>query len=168
MLNGEVSILSDPRRGWADKMAAITEVVDRHRAEVVFLCDEPTFWYQGEESPLEDTPQYSARLFAEWVASGARCRRIITGRIPGNSKPAASSQTPSLDDGREMLASSGRLGYPLGLCFLATWIAAGTAPLPLRMANEVMRRTGHGPSPGRGRFSSHVRGFGECDPEATL
>jgi len=55
-LNGEVEILSDPRRCWADKMAAITEVVDRHRGEVVILCDEPTFWYQWEESLLEDMP----------------------------------------------------------------------------------------------------------------
>ena len=31
LLNGEVAILSDPRRRWADKMAAITEVVDKHR-----------------------------------------------------------------------------------------------------------------------------------------
>ena len=96
LLNGEVAILSDPRRRWADKMAAITEVVDRHREEVVILCDEPTFWYQGEESLLEDTPQFSARLFAEWVASGARCRRIITGRIPGDAKPADRVRRPGL------------------------------------------------------------------------
>ena len=110
LLNGKVAILSDPRRGWADKMAAITEVVDRHRAEVVILCDEPTFWYQGEESPLEDTPQYSARLFAEWVASGAQCRRIITGRIPGNFRPAARARAPRLDDGRELLRHPGDWG----------------------------------------------------------
>ena len=94
LLNGEVEILSDPRRGRADKMAAITEVVDRHREEVVILCDEPTFWYEGDESLLEDTPQYSARSFAEWVASGARCRRIITGRIPGDARPAARVRAP--------------------------------------------------------------------------
>ena len=48
LLNGEVAILSDPRRCWADKMAAITEVVDRHREDVVFLRDEPVLWYQGK------------------------------------------------------------------------------------------------------------------------
>jgi len=103
LLNGEVAILSDPRTCWADKMTAIAEVVHRHREDVVILCDEPALWYQGEESLLEDTPQYSARLFAEWVASGARCRRIITGRIPGDAKPAGRVATPRLDDGREIL-----------------------------------------------------------------
>ena len=103
LLNGEVAILSNPRRCWADKMAAITEVVDTHRGEVIILCDEPTFWYERDESLLEDTPQYSARSFAEWVASGARCRRIVTGWIPGDAKPAGRVATPRLDDGREML-----------------------------------------------------------------
>ncbi|MGO9465694.1 MAG: hypothetical protein ACLQIB_18145 [Isosphaeraceae bacterium] len=104
LLNGEMATLSDPRRPWADKMAAITEVVDRHCDDVVILCDEPALWYQGEESLLEDTPQFSARSFAEWIASGARCRRIVTGWVPGDARPADRVTAPRLDDGREMLA----------------------------------------------------------------
>ena len=59
----------------------------------MILCDEPALWYHGEESLLEDTPQFSARLFADWIASGAQCRRIITGWIPGDSRPAARVQS---------------------------------------------------------------------------
>ena len=168
LLNGEVAILSDPRRCWADKMAAITEVVNKHCEDVVFLCDEPALWYQGEESLLEDTPQFSARLFAEWVESGTRCRRIITGRIPCDAKPAGRIATPSLDDGREMLAHQGGSGYPLGQCIMVTRIPAGTSPLPLRLGNEVMRRAGRDSSRGRGRVRPHVRGIGKSDPGATL
>ncbi len=135
LLNGEVAILSDPRTRWADKMAAITEVVNKHCEDVVFLCDEPALWYQGEESLLEDTPQFSARLFAEWVASGARCRRIITGRIPCDAKPAGRIATPSLDDGREMLAHQGDWGI---LWDSASWLRESLPePVPYRSAWEM-------------------------------
>jgi len=135
LLNGEVAILSDPRRCWADKMAAITEVVNKHCEDVVFLCDEPALWYQGEESLLEDTPQFSARLFAEWVASGARCRRIITGWIPGDAKPADRVVTPSLDDGREMLAHQADWGI---LWDSASWLRESLPePVPFRSAWDM-------------------------------
>jgi len=150
LLNGEVAVLSDPGRCWADKMAAITNVVDKHCKDLVFLCDEPALWYQGDESLLEETPQFSARLFAEWIASGARCRRIITGWIPGDAKPADRVATPMLDDGREMLghqadwgifsenASSLRESLPEPVPYRSAWemklCVALTAILP---ADEV-------------------------------
>ena len=56
ILDGEVAILSDPRRCWADKMATITGWWIG-RDDVVLLCDEPAVWYQGEESLLEHTPR---------------------------------------------------------------------------------------------------------------
>ena len=168
LLNGEVAILSDPRTRWADKMAAITEVVDKHCEDVVFLCDEPALWYQGEESLLEDTPQFSARLFAEWVASGARCRRIITGRIPGDAKPAGRIATPSLDDGREMLAHQGDWGI--------LWDSASRLreslpePVPDRSAWEMKLCVALAALLPADEIASvlHVRGIGKSDPGATL
>ena len=47
LLNGEVAILSDPTRPWAEKMAAITTAVDNNCRDVVILCDEPALWYHA-------------------------------------------------------------------------------------------------------------------------
>jgi tetratricopeptide (TPR) repeat protein len=110
LLNGEVAILSDPTRPWAEKMAAITNAVDRNSSDVVILCDEPALWYRLEESLLAGTPHFSARAFADWIESRALCRRIITGWIPGDSRPAARVRAPRLDDGREMLLHPGDWG----------------------------------------------------------
>ena len=83
-------------------MATITRAVDR-RDDVVLLCDEPAGWYHRDESLLEHTPDYSARSFAEWIAAGALCRRVIAGWIPGNAGPAVPVDVPQLADGRDIL-----------------------------------------------------------------
>ena len=110
LLNGEVAILSDPTRLWPEKMAAITTAVDNHCGDVVILCDEPALWYRPEESLLAGTPHFSARAFADWIESRALCRRIITGWIPGDTRPASRVRAPRLDDGRELLLHPGDWG----------------------------------------------------------
>lgn len=102
ILDGETQVLADPRRSWTEKMATITRAVDR-RDDVVLLCDEPAGWYHRDESLLEHTPDYSARSFAEWIAAGTLCRRVIAGWIPGNAGPAVPVDVPQLADGRDIL-----------------------------------------------------------------
>lgn len=106
LLNGETDILTDPRRRWADKMDAVTTVLNRHSRDVVILCDEPTRWYHHQESLLDDTPDFCARSLAEWIAKDAVCRRIITGRIPDDVPSRDRTNAPRLDDGREFLAEN--------------------------------------------------------------
>lgn len=97
-LNGEMNIISDPKKPWAQKMAAVTDAVNRYHRDIVILCDEPRRWWHDD-----DPPDYGARSFAEWIENTARCRRIITGWIKIN--PAERrTRVPSLDDGRDLLA----------------------------------------------------------------
>lgn len=104
LLNGAIAPLSDPTQRWADKMAAITSRVNQNPQSVVLLCDEPTRWYPNRQSLLGDPPAYTARLFAEWIAKDATCRRVISGRIPGEVPARSQTVVPRLDDGRAFLA----------------------------------------------------------------
>src|SRR5208283_2792382 len=41
LLNGEMSVISDPKAHWRDKLEAIANAVERHHEQIVILCDEP-------------------------------------------------------------------------------------------------------------------------------
>ncbi len=84
LLNGEMATIDDPSRAWADKFDAVTNVVEKNWERVVILCDEPTRWYHQHKSLLGDTPDAIARKLAEWISEQTRCRRVISGWIPGN------------------------------------------------------------------------------------
>lgn len=105
LLNGEMTVVSDPKRRWVEKMAVITDAVNRHHEEVVLLCDEPMFWYRLHESSVNDSPDDCSRKLAEWIANDAPCRRVMTGLLPSNRPVAAYAVAPRLEDGREFLAS---------------------------------------------------------------
>jgi tetratricopeptide (TPR) repeat protein len=103
LMNGEMARISDPRRPWRDKIESFSAVIRRHSQEIVLLCDEPVYWYESRDSLLDDTPNNHARSLAEWLACGATCRRVISGRMPGGVEPLDATKAPRLDDGREFL-----------------------------------------------------------------
>ncbi len=126
LLNGEMSLITDPEQRWREKMTAITEAVDRNHEAVVLLCDEPTHWYRFQESLVDDSSDYCARSLAEWMVNRAECRRIAAGWIP-NDRPAGRIWAPRLDDGRELLAVENDLAPAFGMRLPVT----GTLPDPL-------------------------------------
>jgi tetratricopeptide (TPR) repeat protein len=87
-------------------MAAITAVIERNHNSVVILCDEPTLWYRTPQASLEDTPEHCARSFADWIARGSTCRRIISGWVDEEVPIRGRPPVPRLDDGRSFLAES--------------------------------------------------------------
>ena len=104
MLKREMGVISDPAARWPDKVTAITNAMDRNRDDLVILCDEPTGWYHFEESLVDGSPAYWARILAERMVSGTQCRRIVAGWFP-NLQPAGRISAPRLSDGREFLAT---------------------------------------------------------------
>ena len=102
LLNGEMSIISDPARSWPEKMDVITGVLDNHHQDVVILCDEPTLWYRSNESLIDDTPAECGRSLGDWITNDTACRRVVAGWI-SNDSPAGRNWAPAIDDGRELL-----------------------------------------------------------------
>jgi len=103
LMNGELTNISDPKRPWSEKVQSLAGVIDRHDQDIVLLCDEPTYWYQGQDPLLDDTPDNAARSLAERLSGQVTCRRIVSGRIPGNVEPLAQTKAPRIDDGLEFL-----------------------------------------------------------------
>jgi len=134
LLNGEMSIISDPAIRWREKMAAITKVVEKNHQDVVILCDEPTNWYPFQESLVADTPGDCARSLAEWMVKDAPCRRVVAG-WSSNDRPAGRTWAPRLNDGRELLVPD--MNWEVLWEFAAQLRDSLTEPVPNRSALEM-------------------------------
>ena len=106
MLNGERSAINDPKVRWSEKMAAITEAIERNHNSVILLCDEPTLWHRTPQDSLEDTPVHCVRSFADWITRESTCRRIVSGWVDEEVSVRGRPPVPRLDDGRSFLTES--------------------------------------------------------------
>lgn len=103
LVNGERSVIDDPRIGWSQKLETITTSIERNHTSIVLLCDEPALWYGVPHASLEDTPEHCARSLAEWLARGPTCRRILSGRLDEDVPILRRVRAPKLEDGRSLL-----------------------------------------------------------------
>jgi hypothetical protein len=110
LLKGELITLTDPRQPWSAKLDALTGALDSHFDRVVLLCDEPGRWYRPSESTLDDTPDYCARSYADWIVKETNCRRVVSGWVSGFVQSDQRVWAPRLDDGRTFLAENGGWG----------------------------------------------------------
>ena len=154
LLNGEIGLVSDPKRPWSEKVAAIIETVEKNREHVVILCDEPRSWYRLNQSLVDGSPDCNAQSLAEWFVNRVQCRRIVAGWISNNS-PVGRSWAPRLHDGRELLEDEADCGVLWGSAAQLR-CAPGSRSRAIGMGNEAVRCNFRFKLLGRSRPVVHV------------
>lgn len=79
MLNGELERICDPRLTLAEKLTALGPTLEKHRNDVVLICDEPLYWQRKEWGDSQN--------LGRWLVREVPCRRLISGRLPTSDNP---------------------------------------------------------------------------------
>lgn len=115
-LNGEAEIIRDPNRRWLDKFQAVTGIIDKEPDRYAILCDDPSYWFLEGVSEVEDTPDHHARMVSDWLFKGAKCRRIVSGRVVATGLPLLRRfHAPRVDDGRALFKDEASWGHAADL-----------------------------------------------------
>ncbi len=91
-LNGELERLQDPAEPWSKKLSATMLGIQKHRGDVVLLCDEPGKWKVPPTAKETFSPYNNRHIeqVVEQILHGVDCKRVLThpsGLRSGDSRP---------------------------------------------------------------------------------